>query len=897
MRGAGEGFVNMRPLYPNFVNPQQFRKCCITIKVMRIILTHEQADFDALASLFGASLLDERAIPVLPRRINRNVRSFITLYGADFSLMDPRDLPAGKIEHVTLVDTQSLVTLKGMNSKTTVRVVDHHPLRSGLPDNWQVTIDEIGATTTVLVETMQVQDGHLSTIQATLLLLGIYEDTGSLTYARTTPRDVRAAAWLLEQGASLKIAADFLNPPLSTDQRKLYEELLDHAQTQHVNGHRIVVACGDASQVDEEISTLAHKLRDLLDPDALFVIVSTKDGVRIVARSTSDAIDVSSVTAEFGGGGHDRAAAALIRNGDGSQAKALEEACTKLLKVLQVHVQPSVTVAQIMSRGPQLLGPETPVQEVAQMMQRTGFEGYPVVEGGKVSGLLTRRAVDRALAHKLNLTAASLMDAGAVTVSPDDSLQYLQTRMTDSGWGQIPVVDGDGRVIGIVTRTDLLKTLAPPEARHGAKNLAALLERVLPSPHIELIRCVADEADAQRMAIYVVGGFVRDLLLEYPSQDFDIVVEGDAIALGKALGKKYGGRVTSHKRFGTAKWFVRESDLEDRDAFPEFLDLISARTEFYEHPTALPTVERGSIKLDLHRRDFTINTLALRLDGHHYGELHDHWGGLADLERGIVRVLHSLSFVDDPTRMLRAVRYEQRYGFEIEARTRELMEEARPMLEKLSPERVRHELDRMLDEPNWVEMLIRLDALGLLKAIHPYLVPPTLDFSRPSDDEVASYLLSGLHQLQGGLPPKRSLAWLLWLSPMDSATVKEFARRLRFPAALTKLLLAASALRTDLPSLKGAKPSRWVDRLEDVPDIAVYAVSLAAKGEWQRALRTYLKEWQQVKPRTTGHDLRQLGLPPGPRYQNILRQLRSAWLDGEITTEKEETELLKQLVK
>ncbi len=290
---------------------------------MQLILTHEQADFDALASLFGASLLDERSVPVLPRRINRNVRSFITLYGADFSFVDPRDLPPGKVESVTLVDTQSLVTLKGMGKKTAVRVVDHHPLRSGLPDDWQVTIDEIGATTTLLVEAMQVQDGRLSSLQATLLLLGIYEDTGSLTYSRTTPRDVRAAAWLLEHGANLKIAADFLNPPLSTDQRMLYEELLDNTQTHHINGHRIVIACGDASDVDEEISTLAHKLRDLLDPDALFVVVLTQDGVRMVARSTSDAIDVSNVMTEFGGGGHDRAAAALIRIGEWEAASRL----------------------------------------------------------------------------------------------------------------------------------------------------------------------------------------------------------------------------------------------------------------------------------------------------------------------------------------------------------------------------------------------------------------------------------------------------------------------------------------------------------------------------------------------------------------------------------------------
>lgn len=893
---------------------------------MHLILTHEQADFDALASLFGASILDERAVPVLPRRLNRNVRSFITIYGADFSFVDPRDLPGEKIESVTLVDTQSLVTLKGMSEKTSVRVVDHHPLRSGLPDDWQIAIEEIGATTTMLIEVMQVQSEQLSSIQATLLLLGLYEDTGSLTYSRTTPRDARAAAWLLERGASLKIASDFLNPPLSANQRKLYEELLDNVQNHQINGHRIVIACGDASDVDEEISTLAHKLRDLLDPDALFVVVSTQDGVRIVARSTSDAIDVSKVTAEFGGGGHDRAAAALIKvplvpvgRGDkgegrnpeiqepsqdnGSNLTVLQEACRQLLELLPEYVQPSTTVAQIMSRGPQLLDPQTPVKEVAQMMQRTGFEGYPVVENGKVVGLLTRRAVDRAMAHRLNLAASSLMDAGEVTVRPRDSLQSLQSHMTDSGWGQIPVVNDEGLVIGIVTRTDLLKVLAPPDTRGGTRNLAARLEEAMPQARLDLIKHVADQASEQYMAIYLVGGFVRDLLLDRPSLDFDIVVEGDAIVLGRALGKKFGGRVTSHTRFGTAKWYVRESRFGKHQSYagpqhslPQYLDLISARTEFYEHPTALPIVERGSIKLDLHRRDFTINTLAVRLDGNHYGELHDYWGGLADIERGIVRVLHSLSFVDDPTRMLRAVRYEQRYGFEIESRTLQLMDEARSMLEKLSPERVRHELDRMLEEPNWYDMIWRLENLGLLKAIHPLLSAPASDFSPPTEAELASFPPPSLVPAQKGLPPKRTLTWLLWLSPVEPTTIKALSRRLRFPSALTRLLLAASMLHADLPMLAGSAPSGWVDRLEDVPPLAVYAVSLTATGKTKQALEEYLEKWQHIKPKTTGVALKALGLPPGPRYQKILRELRNAWLDGQIKSAEEEQALLERLL-
>ncbi|MEM4409060.1 MAG: DHH family phosphoesterase, partial [Candidatus Caldarchaeum sp.] len=205
---------------------------------MRLILTHEQADFDALASLYAASLLYEPAYPVLPHHLNRNVRAFLTLYGHEFGFLEARDLPPQAVEEVILVDTQSLITVRGMSQKTRVRVLDHHPRRSSLNPNWDLYIDEVGATTTLLVEGLQEHDGGLTPLQATLLLLGIYEDTGSLTYSRTTSRDAQAVAYLLEQGASLKMAAEFLNPPLSEAQRTLYDSLVANSETLEVQGHR-----------------------------------------------------------------------------------------------------------------------------------------------------------------------------------------------------------------------------------------------------------------------------------------------------------------------------------------------------------------------------------------------------------------------------------------------------------------------------------------------------------------------------------------------------------------------------------------------------------------------------------------------------------------------------------
>jgi tRNA nucleotidyltransferase (CCA-adding enzyme) len=902
---------------------------------MHIVLTHEQADFDALASLLCASLLYERAIPVLPRRMNRNVRAFLTLYGVNLPFVDPRDLSGEPIEIITLVDTQSMVSLKGMSPQTQVRVIDHHPLRENLPANWQVTSIALGATTTFLLEALQDQNGHLTTIQATLMLLGIYEDTGSLTYTRTTPRDLHAAAYLIEQGASLKIATDFLNHPLSDQQQELYDQLRKATELFNIHGHTIIVATGDAADMKEELSTVVHKLRDLLDPDALFVLIKTRGGIQLIARSTTDQIDVAEVASVFGGGGHERAAAGLIRDG------SLEELHAELVRILPERVQPAITVSQIMSRGPQLLETTTPVEEAAQRMRRYGYEGYPVVQEGHLVGLLTRRAVDRALGHKLNLTASSLMEAGNFTVSPKDSIEDLQQIMTESGWGQIPVIDPEtGEIIGIVTRTDLLKTLTPQPEIPGKQNLASRLEAALPPIRMALLKAVAQEAYNQHTALYIVGGLVRDLLLDRPSQDLDLVVEGDAIALADALSEQYGGRITMHTRFGTAKWHLgeihsqlalslekwarpftasggarrtrwpqrqegtRKTSVQQytqitpgENDLPETLDLVSARTEFYNYPTALPVVERSSIKLDLHRRDFTINTLALRLDGHHYGELYDYWGGVSDIKHKLVRVLHSLSFVDDPTRMLRAVRFEQRFQFQIEARTLELLKEAQSMLERISGDRIRHEFDHIFEDESAGKIMERLHQLELLEAIHPALswdswLGEKLK-SLPANSPAADWEI----QISGSLLKQR-LSYCLWLLRLDVKTARQISKRLKLSANLSTAVIDACEVRQGLPELAAGTASQLVKYLDGLSALARFAVYLACDDPISKEqLHAYAFRWRKITPTIDGDSLKERGIPPGPIYRTILERLRAAWLDGEVNNVDEENQLLELLLK
>lgn len=876
---------------------------------MRIILTHEVADFDAIASLLGAYFLDPDSIPVLPRKINRNVRGFLTLYGAELPFVELRDLPVEPIESITLVDTQTMTTVKGVTPQSKVRVIDHHPLREDIPTDWNITLSATGANTTLLIELIRGQEIAFTPVQATLLLLGIYEDTGALTYTRTTPRDLQAAAFLLEQGASLSVLANFLFHPLSDDQMKIFHQLQSHYQTLNIHGHRIVIANAEIGNLEAELSSIAHKLRDVLEPDALFVLVQTKRGIQLIARSTNDDIDVAKVAQKFGGGGHERAAACLVRD---RSMTALESELVEYLKEL---VTPGIVVAQLLSRDPQLVSPEMRVQDIASLMQKYGHEGYPVVENGQIIGLVTRRAVDRAIAHKLNLTARQIMEAGQVTVSPYESIETVQSLMTLSGWGQIPVVSDDGKIMGIVTRTDVIKALPVGSRLPSRVNLADRLEKILPTAQIILIKLVSQIALENRLALYIVGGFVRDLLLEKPSMDFDLVVEGDAIALAKDLRSRFGGRVTKHDRFRTAKWFIDKNhprfiqeyqqlldngeSISFLEEIPTTLDFVTARTEFYTHPTALPMVEPSSIKLDLHRRDFTINTLAIRLDGSHYGELHDYWGGLSDLRRGLIRVLHSLSFIDDPTRILRAIRFEQRFHFRIEERTLQLIIDARNLLLKVSGDRIRHELDLIFVEDQVLPMLDRLQELGIFEFIHPELKWDAWIRERSRRLWISNPREFGIDIEPVNSVVRRNLFYVFLLCRLDENSLHTIIERLKLPSSLRKKVRDANRLWAIKDQFSRMDQLTAIAQLNGIDPIVAYGLALLEDEDSKMValIRFFFTKWIKTKCYTDGRLLKQMGISPGPLYRQILNELKLAWIEGRIESEQEEMSLLSEMLK
>ena len=882
------------------------------MSTVEVILTHEHTDFDALASLLGAALLFPGAMPLLPYQMNRNVSEFVTLYRNRFPFRQPRELPRAAVSRVIMVDTRTANQPKGIQEETQFLIIDHHDSDKTLPTGWQLWSEAVGANTTLLVERLIEQQIDLTSVQATLLALGIHEDTGSLTYASTTYRDARCLAWLMErqQGVNLEVLNRFLQHPLSAEQRALLQTLIEQSEFIENKGYTVVIACADAPDYTSGLSTLAHRLRDFHESDALFVVVGLGDMTQIVARSTIDAVDVGQIAQALGGGGHARAAAASVRG------QSLQQVRDAIVNLLGQHSQSTTTVRQIMSVGrPQMLTPDQSIDDAAVLMRRYGHEGFPVVgkraDGTEqLLGVLTRREADRAINHELGTSPVQrFMQAGTVTVQPSDSIHQLRKTMIDSGWGQIPVVNEQGQIIGIVTRTDLIKLW--DEATLPDRRKVELTERlhaVLPPAQYALLQLVGTEVDRMDYAVYVVGGFVRDLLLNgskpaATAVDMDIVIEGDAIAFAERMQARYGGRIVPHKRFGTAKWLLQDdahpvnaqalfATLQDGFTVAELppnLDFVTARTEFYTAPTALPTVERGSIKLDLHRRDFTINTLALCLNPDRWGELLDFYGGVNDLNDGVVRVLHSLSFVDDPTRILRAVRYEQRFDFTLAERTLELLADARELLDRVTAARIRHELDRILQEALPEKTLQRLADLGVLPQLHPALVMDGWHYAQFARLRTAYAQADPDNPLRQ--EPLERLYWGVLVLRLPLAAHEAIIERLALRGETQQFMAGLRVLQEQQVALNAAtlRPSQVVTYLDHATPTAVALwIALDVEPALTPLLTHYLAEWRHVRPLLNGHALRKLGLSPGPLFSKILTRLRAARLDGQLSSLIEE---------
>jgi tRNA nucleotidyltransferase (CCA-adding enzyme) len=847
-----------------------------------VIVSHTNTDFDALGAMLAARRLYPGAAIALSGSLNRNVREFYRLHADDLELLDAGRLDLDAIRRLIVVETvhpERLGEFERVARDPEVEVVafDHH---TGEEPEWvkpdNLVLSEDGALTTTMVGILAEREIAVTPLEATVFALGIHEDTGSLGYPGVGLRDAEALAWCLRHGARQDMVAQYLRSPLGEEERALLEGLVSALETHSVRGLDVLVAAVSWSSYVDGVSNLAHKIVDLTDATALVCLVEMDGRVFCVVRTRIPELDAAAVAAALGGGGHSQAASAVHR---GSLAEARE----LVLAALPQAARPLRTAGEIMSRPARFVGPEDSVSEAMVACQRHRQSGILVGDALELRGHVTREHLDQAIAHGLShAPVKSVMSSEVTTCGEDTPLPELTRLLRGSDAGRVAVVR-EGEVVGVVTRSDLLRALGEPTAEEEAPAGLDLSERLLAVPGLERVFEAVPAVGEGFEGVYLVGGAVRDLLMDEPSFDVDVAVEGDGIAFGRALAKALGGRVVPHDKFGTAVVVYDGGRV----------DVATARTEFYDYPGALPAVEQASIRQDLYRRDFTINALAVSLKGEDFGRLVDFFGGLRDLEAGVLRVLHNLSFIDDPTRLFRAVRYENRYGFHMEAHTLGL---ARACVEmelvgELSTARLRDELEALLSEEDVTGTLRRLAELHLDRAIHPHL----------EAGEEAVALVAELDALRARFAPETPLwrprlAALARRLPPDE--LYDWFERLRLRRRdadhIADAVTVGSRLRELVAGTEEPAALRALAEPHD-PDGVLMAMA-GADEEVRSRLARYFDELRGIRLEISGADLAELGLAESPQVGEVLDEVLRRKLNGELDGREAELAAARELI-
>ena len=878
---------------------------------LTVITTHVNADFDAIASLLAAQKLYPDALVVFPGSQEKNLRNFfINSMAYLFNMAELNDIDLSSVKRLVLVDTRQahrIGTLSRLLDKAEVEihVYDHHPATdSDIKGDMEIH-EPTGANVTILSEIIDAKGIPITPDEATIMCLGIYEDTGSFTFSSTTEKDFLAAARLLSKGANLNVISDLIAREFSPEQVVLLNDMIQAATRYTISGVEIVITSVTTEKYMPDFAFLVQKMVKMENLDALFAIGRMEDKIYVVARSRISEVDVGAIVTPLGGGGHAYAAAASVKG------KTLAQTENKLIEVLYSKIKSQRQAKNLMSAPAITVGENVSCKDANDLLTRYNINALLVTEKqdstDKLRGYITRLVIEKALFHKLDdVSVREYMTTELATVSPEADLLEIQEKIIENKQRVLPVLD-NGNIVGVITRTDLLNTLVrqaqqsadistellnePIHAR--TRNVTKFMKERLSARVVQVLKKIGEVADKTDCGAYVVGGFVRDLFLYRTDEDIDVVVEGDGIAFAQKYAEMEKTRIHTYEKFGTAVIIYP-------DGFK--IDVASARLEYYKFPAALPIVEMSSIKLDLYRRDFTINTLAIQLNPDRFGMLIDFFSARRDIKEKIIRVLHNLSFVEDPTRVFRAIRFEQRFGFSIGKLTAGLIKNAVDMdfFRGLSGRRVFSELKQILEEENPVPALVRLNDFDLLKVIHP-----TVKF----DKHLKALLNSTKNVLSWHdllFLDESYMKWIVYFSILinqcNQQRTAEICQRFELAPRVAKIF--------SVERFEAANCLYWLERNLPVSnsvlyqkligfriELILYMMAATRQQKVKKSISHFFTRLRRIDITIKGRDLKAMGLEPGPIFRDVLQATLDAKLNGKVKTRVEELEFARGCIR
>ncbi len=870
----------------------------------RIAVTHKNPDFDAVASAYAAYRLYGLDAVITSSSYEPPVREYIDSLEFEFPIINMKEKEIETLEKPELLVITDcklkdrLGALAYLVDTAEKKIIfDHHPTHGQDIEADEMNVREIGATTTILVEKLIEQDIFLNPDEATFLMTGIYEDTGMMTFEGTTVADMQAAAWLLSKGANLQTVSDFVKRDLSREHVFILNELLTNMNTINIGPVKIGVSNASNDKYIEDISDLAHKIMDIETLDALFILVRTGDRIILVGRSRTDHVDASEIAAAFGGGGHYTAASAVIKD------ETLHECVGKLELILQDVVKPVKTAKDIMNSPVKTVRQTATFSEAIDIFMKNNLNMMPVVKDDIPVGLVSRRDILHGLKHGLNdEPVSSIMQVEFESIHPDTPYYMVEEVMLSRSCKMVIVTD-NGRLAGVITRTDLLRLIHEeiskmPRYSDGRliksdskkyKNIASQIDSILPARVVTTLKEIGAMADELGYRCYMVGGVVRDILLRKSNEDIDIVVEGSAPDFARKFADRSGARAAIHAKFKTAVVIFP-------DGFR--VDFATSRTEYYTFPASAPTVEDASIKNDLFRRDFSINAMAVKLNRKEYGTLLDFFGGQRDINDKKIRVLHSLSFVDDPSRALRAVRFAVRFDFMIGPHTDRLFRHAVSLnlFDRVVGQRMFQELKYIMSENNYRKALKMMRKYDLMKFFHKSLI---VDEVKEQLFENLEYIMDWyIFQFQEEIEEYMPRMAVLF-HDLDKDAVAEVMGRFQLDdkkaEELTECFRLVKDITAGLKRRPEIKPSGFTTNFDKLSVPCALAVSALIGEDFEERVKEYFITYRNVKPLINGDDMKKAGIEPRIIYSKILKAVKDAAIDGRCADWDSQMRLAKEL--
>ncbi|MBR0256494.1 MAG: CBS domain-containing protein [Synergistaceae bacterium] len=871
---------------------------------MHLITSHLNTDFDSLASMIAIQKLYPDAVICPPGAMSRKVRDFMAKQGATWAsrLLKPKKIPLDEVTLMVVADTRSrsrigpFAALTG-RTDVEVHVYDHHPPTPDDIPASKFVYEPIGAATTMILEQLLLNRKEITPEEATLFATGIYDDTGAFTYETTTERDIAAVSYLRELGADLSGVLAQVESGMSPEDRKLLDTLAENIREIYINGAKVCLTWAETDDYVQGLSVLVNRLKDYSDSHVTIAVVNNGGKkLNVIARSVEGILNVKEFLMPYGGSGHYQAGSATLTD------RGAQELLDEIERRLYAAIAPMMKVSDIMTSPVIAVGVDAKVDEGYRTMLRFGVKSLPVIsDEGEVVGMMTRKDLDKAHLHGLDRADISdFMTRGIISLSTEASIDEAHRMMATYGFEKMPVLDRDGKLAGTLSRSTLLKALyhsgqfAGEENKRDSdgflwvENVANLMEESFSLKTLSLLRRVGAKAQELGMKAYLVGGTVRDVLMGVSNTDIDISVEGDAEKLVMSWDEP-GCRATLHGRYKTGTIIFPDG---------EKVDVATARREFYEYAAATPTVQNSSLRQDLGRRDFTVNAMSISLSEDDWGTLTDNFGGRADLKDKLLKILHNLSFVEDPSRVLRGIRLEQRLNMRFEDNTMRLLKSAvrGGLLDLLSTTRIRAELEVNAKESCFRKIVMRMQELGVWNALFTGMNvgPATYHRLRVLEHFMKQSNVHGINF--------KGMEWIVKMAVVftDSKPEVRFSAMDRMSLnpgereQLTKCFTQWPNVEKFCAGSKNVKNSEAYLFFKDYSPVQLlYWLTCLKSREARRLVVEHLELWVGYKGNMTGKDLQAMGLK-GKEIGDALAMIKLAVIDGEIRSLEDEIEYVKQ---